>query len=89
MRDMVVVERGESSWGANVPDLPGCIAVGETRDEAIRLIPTRWPTIKGSGRKGYPFRRRVPRGSSLRSGLSNVVLVSRIMPASTFSEPVV
>ncbi|TMQ72976.1 MAG: type II toxin-antitoxin system HicB family antitoxin [Candidatus Eisenbacteria bacterium] len=35
---MVVIERGESSWGAHVPDLPGCVAVGETRDEAIRLI---------------------------------------------------
>ena len=37
-RYMVVIERGESSWGAHVPDLPGCIAVGETRDEVIRLI---------------------------------------------------
>jgi predicted RNase H-like HicB family nuclease len=35
---MVVVERGETSWGAHVPDLPGCIAVGETRDETLRLI---------------------------------------------------
>lgn len=38
VRYMVVVERGESSWGAHVPDLPGCIAVGETRDEALSLI---------------------------------------------------
>ena len=38
MRYMVVIERGNSSWGAHVPDLPGCIAVGETRDEAILLI---------------------------------------------------
>lgn len=38
MRYMVVIERGQTSWGAHVPDLPGCIAVGETRDEAIRLI---------------------------------------------------
>jgi predicted RNase H-like HicB family nuclease len=35
---MVVVERGETSWGAHVPDLPGCIAVGESREEALRLI---------------------------------------------------
>ena len=28
MRYMVVVERGETSWGAHVPDLPGCVAVG-------------------------------------------------------------
>jgi len=38
MRYMVVVERGETSWGAHVPDLPGCIAVGESREEALRLI---------------------------------------------------
>jgi predicted RNase H-like HicB family nuclease len=38
MRYMVVIERGEKSWGAHVPDLPGCIAVGETREEVLRLI---------------------------------------------------
>ena len=38
MRYMVVVEAGEKSWGAHVPDLPGCIAVGETREEALKLI---------------------------------------------------
>lgn len=38
MRYMVVIERGDTSWGAHVPDLPGCIAVGETREEALRLI---------------------------------------------------
>ena len=37
-RYMVVIERGESSWGAHVPDLPGCVAVGETRAEVILLI---------------------------------------------------
>src|SRR5947199_5471571 len=38
MRYMVVVERGESSWGAHVPDLPGCIVVGESRDQVVHLI---------------------------------------------------
>jgi predicted RNase H-like HicB family nuclease len=38
MRYMVVIERGETSWGAHVPDLPGCVAVGETREEALHLI---------------------------------------------------
>ena len=37
-RYMVVVERGETSWGAHVPDLPGCVAVGESREEVLRLI---------------------------------------------------
>ena len=38
MRYLVVVEKGLSSYGAHVPDLPGCIAVGETREEALALI---------------------------------------------------
>lgn len=38
MRYMVVVERGATSWWAHVPHLPGCVAVGETRTEVLRLI---------------------------------------------------
>ena len=38
IRYMVVIERGETSWGAHVPDLPGCVAVGETREEVVQLI---------------------------------------------------
>lgn len=38
LRYMVVVERGDDSWGVHVPDLPGCVAVGETREEALQLI---------------------------------------------------
>jgi predicted RNase H-like HicB family nuclease len=35
---VVILEQGETSIGAYVPDLPGCVAVGETRDEALQLI---------------------------------------------------
>ena len=35
---VVIIEKGETSYGAYVPDLPGCVAVGETRDEALVLI---------------------------------------------------
>jgi len=38
MKYLVVVEQGKDGWGAHVPDLPGCIAAGETREEALRLI---------------------------------------------------
>ena len=38
MRYLVIIEKGESSWGAHVPDLPGCIAVAETRQEVTTLI---------------------------------------------------
>ena len=37
-RYLIVIEQGTSSWGAHVPDLPGCIAVGESRAEVVRLI---------------------------------------------------
>lgn len=35
---LVVVEKGRKSFGAYVPDLPGCVAVGETRREVLKLI---------------------------------------------------
>jgi predicted RNase H-like HicB family nuclease len=38
MRYAVIVEEGETSFGAYVPDLPGCVAVAETRDEVLQLI---------------------------------------------------
>jgi predicted RNase H-like HicB family nuclease len=34
----VIFEKGPTSWGAYVPDLPGVIAVGDSREEAERLI---------------------------------------------------
>ena len=38
MKYLVVVEQGKEGWGAHVPDLPGCIAAGKTREETLRLI---------------------------------------------------
>lgn len=38
MRYLVVVEKGATSYGAYVPDLPGCIAAGETKEEALSLV---------------------------------------------------
>jgi len=38
MRYLVVVEEGPNSFGAYVPDLPGCIAAGESRKEVLTLI---------------------------------------------------
>lgn len=35
---VVILERSENSYGAYVPDLPGCVAVGETQEEAMELI---------------------------------------------------
>lgn len=38
MRYMVIVEEGSTSFGAYVPDLPGCAVVGMSRDEVLTLI---------------------------------------------------
>ena len=38
MQYVVIFEKGENSYGAYVPDLPGCIAVGETLEETRTLI---------------------------------------------------
>ena len=38
MRYAIVVEKGPTSYGAYVPDLPGCVAAAESRDEVLKLI---------------------------------------------------
>jgi predicted RNase H-like HicB family nuclease len=38
MRFTVIYEQGPASWGTYVPDLPGVISVGDSRDEVERLI---------------------------------------------------
>lgn len=37
-RYAIVVEKGPDSYGAYVPDLPGCVAAAETRAEVLQLI---------------------------------------------------
>jgi predicted RNase H-like HicB family nuclease len=34
----VIIEKGETSFGAYVPDLPGCVAAAETKEEVLQLI---------------------------------------------------
>ncbi len=38
MQYLVVIEHGSTSFGAYVPDLPGCVAVGQSREEVTTLI---------------------------------------------------
>jgi predicted RNase H-like HicB family nuclease len=56
MRYAIVIEKAEHNYSAYVPDLPGCVATGETVDEveaemaeAIRLH------IKGLKEDGLPI----------------------------------
>lgn len=37
-RYAVVLENAGTNWGAYVPDLPGCVATGDTKEEAEQLI---------------------------------------------------
>jgi predicted RNase H-like HicB family nuclease len=38
MRYAIIIEKSGSGYGAYVPDLPGCVAVGETLKETEALI---------------------------------------------------
>lgn len=38
MKYAIVIETGGTSYGAYVPDLPGCVAAAKTRNEVKRLI---------------------------------------------------
>jgi predicted RNase H-like HicB family nuclease len=56
MRYAVVIEKGPKSYGAYVPDLPGCVAVGKTAAEARRLIAEAVPIhLKGLREDGLPI----------------------------------
>ncbi|MBI2938834.1 MAG: type II toxin-antitoxin system HicB family antitoxin [Chloroflexi bacterium] len=38
MRYGIVIEKAEENYSAYVPDLPGCVATGKTRQEVQRRI---------------------------------------------------
>ena len=38
MKYLVIVEKSDNGFGAYVPDLPGCAAAGESREETLALI---------------------------------------------------
>ena len=38
MKYTIIIEKGETSYGAYVPDLPGCVAAADTRQEVVKLI---------------------------------------------------
>lgn len=37
-RYAIVIENAGPNWAADVPDLPGCVATGDSEDEVERLI---------------------------------------------------
>lgn len=38
MKYLIIIEKGDTSFGAYVPDLPGCVAVAESEAEVMDLI---------------------------------------------------
>ncbi len=55
MRYAVIIEKGPKSYGAYVPDLPGCVAAGDSRDEVMSLIQEAMEFhIEGLKQEGLP-----------------------------------
>ena len=38
MKYTVIIEKGSDGFGAYVPDLPGCVAAGVSKEEVVGLI---------------------------------------------------
>jgi predicted RNase H-like HicB family nuclease len=56
MRYAIVIEKGPASFGAYVPDLPGCVAVGKTAVEAKQRITEAIPVhLEGMREDGLPI----------------------------------
>lgn len=56
VRYVVIVEKGEDGFCVYVPDLPGCVTVGDTREEALRLIEEAVePHLEASREDGLPI----------------------------------
>ena len=61
-RFLIVLEKGEQGWGAYSPDLPGCIAVGQTQEEVEnRMHEAIALHLEGMKEDGLP----VPEGHSI------------------------
>jgi predicted RNase H-like HicB family nuclease len=55
MKYAVVIEKGPASFGAYVPELPGCVAAAETLEEVKELIREAIPFhVEGLLRNGDP-----------------------------------
>jgi predicted RNase H-like HicB family nuclease len=63
MRYAVVIEKAGDNYSAYVPDIPGCVATGDAREEAEREIraAVRFHLTRGSRRTAWrcQYRRRL------------------------------
>jgi predicted RNase H-like HicB family nuclease len=62
MRFAILIEPTKTGFSAHVPDLPGCVAAGETHDETLQLIRVAIAFhLEGMQRHGEP----IPQPTSL------------------------
>lgn len=67
MKHAVIYEKSSNGYGAYVPDLPGCVAVGDTLDETQRLIKEAIELhLKGMREDGEP----IPQPTSIAENVS-------------------
>ena len=56
MKYLVVIEKAATGYSAYVPDLPGCVAAGDTREEVQSLIREAVQLhVEDMRRRGYPI----------------------------------
>jgi predicted RNase H-like HicB family nuclease len=56
MKYLVIIEKGPKSFGAYIPDLPGCVAVAKTRRKVKRLIQEAIQLhVEDMRNRGYPI----------------------------------
>lgn len=53
---MVIIEAGEGNFGAYAPDLPGCVAVGDSIEETLREMESAIEFhLEGLRLEGFPI----------------------------------
>ena len=76
---LVVVEKGDTSYGAYAPDVPGCGAVGDTIEEVLKLIKEALEFhLEGNVEDGDP----VPEAAHVEAHFVDVALPAKLTAAS-------
>lgn len=64
MKYLVVIEKSDNGFGAYVPDLPGCVAAAESREELDDLIQEAIEFhLEGLKRSGQPVPKPMSQGT--------------------------
>lgn len=78
-RYLVVIEKGENSYGAYAPDVPGCGAVGDSIEETLKLIKEALEFhLEGTVADGDPL----PEAAHIEAHFVDVALPAKLTAAS-------